>query len=133
MQFQAQRRRCCLQAASSVLYTTSCKHSLVFLRMSEIIARNMLSRLKLLIKLLLLYLVGRLFYCTNDVRSNKHKKGVYPSLKCTEFVNAYFLILPPVLISILFHTGTSFPYKKSTNVSKFCTSHFHGVFSHLLE
>ena len=28
---------------SSVLYTTSCKHSLVFLRMSEIIARNMLS------------------------------------------------------------------------------------------
>jgi len=25
-----------------VLYTTSCKHSLVLLRMSEIIARNML-------------------------------------------------------------------------------------------
>ena len=33
----------CLQAASSVHYTTSCKHSLVLLRMSEIIARNMLS------------------------------------------------------------------------------------------
>ena len=31
------------EAASSVLYTTSCKHSLVFLRMGEIIARNMLS------------------------------------------------------------------------------------------
>ena len=30
-------------AASSVLYTTSCKHSLVLLRMGEIIARNMLS------------------------------------------------------------------------------------------
>ena len=28
-------------------YTTSCKHSLVLLRMGEIIARNMLSRLKL--------------------------------------------------------------------------------------
>ena len=32
----------CLLAASSVLYTTSCKHRLVFLRMGEIIARNML-------------------------------------------------------------------------------------------
>jgi len=31
------------QAASSVHYTTSCKHSLVLLRMGEIIARNMLS------------------------------------------------------------------------------------------
>ena len=31
------------QAVSSVLYTTSCKHSLVLLRMSEIIARNMLN------------------------------------------------------------------------------------------
>ena len=33
----------CLQAAPSVHYTTSCKHSLVLLRMGEIIARNMLS------------------------------------------------------------------------------------------
>ena len=37
------------QATSSVCYTTSCKHSLVFLRMGEIIVRNMLSWLKLLI------------------------------------------------------------------------------------
>ena len=43
-------RRCCLLAASSVLYTTSCKHSLVLLRMSEIIARNMLGWLGLLVK-----------------------------------------------------------------------------------
>jgi len=42
-------RRCCLLAASSVHYTTSCKHSLVLLRMGEIIARNMSSWLKLLI------------------------------------------------------------------------------------
>jgi len=35
--------RCCQRAAPSVLYTTSCKHSLVLLRMGEIIARNMLS------------------------------------------------------------------------------------------
>jgi len=44
-------------AASSVHYTTICKHSLVLLRMGEIIARNMLSWSKLLIKLLLLHLV----------------------------------------------------------------------------
>jgi hypothetical protein len=31
------------EAASSVLYTTSCKHSLVLLRKGEIIARNTLS------------------------------------------------------------------------------------------
>ena len=42
-------------------YTTCCKHSLVLLRMGEIIARNMLSLLKLLIKLLLLHLVGCLY------------------------------------------------------------------------
>ena len=50
------------QAASSVQCTTSCKHSLVFLRMGEIIARNTLSWLKLLIKLLLLHLVCCLYY-----------------------------------------------------------------------
>jgi len=51
------------QAPSSVLFTTSCKHSPVFLRMGEIIGRNMLSWLKLLIKLLMLHLVGCLYYC----------------------------------------------------------------------
>jgi len=56
-------RRCCQQAASSVHYTTSCKHSLALLRMREIITQNMLSWLKLLIKLLLLHLVGCLYYC----------------------------------------------------------------------
>ena len=34
---------CCYRpAASSVHYTTSCKHSVVLLKMGEIIARNML-------------------------------------------------------------------------------------------
>jgi len=48
--------------ASSVHYTTSCKNSQVLLRMGEIIARNMLSWLKLLIiKLLLLHLIGCLY------------------------------------------------------------------------
>jgi len=36
-------------ATSLVHYTTSCKHSLVLLRMCEIIIRNMLSWLELLI------------------------------------------------------------------------------------
>ena len=66
-------RRCYLQAASWVHYTTSCKHSLVLLRMGEIIARNMLSWLKLPIKLLLLQLVGCLYYCISDARSHKHQ------------------------------------------------------------
>ena len=61
------------QAASSVHYTISCKHSLVLLRMGEIIARNMLSLLKLFIKSLFLHLVGYLYYCINDARSHKHK------------------------------------------------------------
>ena len=61
-------------AASSVHYTTSCKHILELLRMGEIIARNMLSWLKLLIKLLLLHLVGCLYYRINDARSHKHYK-----------------------------------------------------------
>jgi len=62
-----------LQAASSVLHTTSCKHSLVLMRMGEIIARNMLNWLKSLIKLLLLYLVGCLYDCVNDARLHKHQ------------------------------------------------------------
>jgi len=65
-------RRCCQQATSSVHYTTSCKYSLVLLKMGEIFARNMLSWLKLVIKLLL-YLVSCLHYCINDARSHKHQ------------------------------------------------------------
>jgi len=40
--------------------------------MGETIARNMLSWLKLSIKLLLLHLVGCLYCCVNDARSHKH-------------------------------------------------------------
>jgi len=68
-------RRCCPQAAPSVHYTTSCKHILVLLRMGEIIARNMLSWLKLSIELLYLHLVGCLYYCISDARSHKHQKN----------------------------------------------------------
>ena len=52
---------------------TSCKNSLVLLRMGESIAQNMLSRFKLLIKLLLMYLVGCLYYYSSDARSHKHE------------------------------------------------------------
>jgi hypothetical protein len=38
------------EAATSVHYTTSCKHSLVLLRLGEIIVRNMLRLLQLSIK-----------------------------------------------------------------------------------
>ena len=60
---------CHQQAASSVLYTTSCKHNLVLLKMDEIIARNLLNWLKLLIKLLLLHLFGCLYY--RNLKSSK--------------------------------------------------------------
>jgi len=76
-------RRCCLLVAPTVIYTTSCKHSLVLLRTGEIIARNMLSWLKLSIKLLLLHLVGCLYYCIRDARSHKHQfiRGKNPAKK----------------------------------------------------
>jgi len=65
------------QASSSVLYTTSCKHSLVRLMMGESIARNMLSRLKLLIKLLLLHLVGCLYYYSCRTVSVKRNRCIW--------------------------------------------------------
>jgi len=67
-------RKSCQQATSSVHYTTSCKHSLVLLRMGEIIARNMLNLFEITNKLSLLHLVGGLYYYINDAQSRKHKK-----------------------------------------------------------
>jgi hypothetical protein len=49
-------------ATSWVPYTTSCKHSLVLLKMGEIIARNMSSWLRITNKPLSLHLVGCLYY-----------------------------------------------------------------------
>jgi len=48
-----------------VHYTSSCKHSLALLMMGEIIARNILSWLKLLLKIIFLHPVGCLYYCIN--------------------------------------------------------------------
>jgi len=61
------------------LHSTSCKHSLVLLRLGEIITQNMLSWLKLLIKLSLLHLVCCLYYYINDVRSHKHQCTIISS------------------------------------------------------
>jgi len=61
------------EAASLVHFTTSCKHRLVLLRMGEIMARNMLSWLKLLIQLLLLHPVG----CLYEGESNENPKYIY--------------------------------------------------------
>jgi len=47
--------------------------------MGEIIARNTLSWLKLLIKLSLLNLVGRLYYYIRDARSHKHQNLMWCS------------------------------------------------------
>jgi len=59
-------------------------HSLVLLRMGKIIARNMLSWLKVLIKLLLLHLFGCLYYgivcCT--VHAEITINGFYNIYKC---------------------------------------------------
>jgi hypothetical protein len=45
-----------------VHYTTNCKHSLVLLKMGEIIARNVSKWLRIINKSLLLHLVGCLYY-----------------------------------------------------------------------
>jgi len=58
--------------------------------MGEIIARNMLSWLKLLIKLLLLHLVGCLHYCISDERSHKHQ--LYGSFSVADILRLYSYI-----------------------------------------
>ena len=74
----------CRPAASSVHYTTSCKHSLALPRMGEIIARNRLKLIEIINKPLLSHLVGYLYYWQmgfNSVfkglktRKNKAKGG----------------------------------------------------------
>ena len=78
-------------AAPSVLYTTSCKHSLVLLRMDEIVARNVSSWLKLLIKLLLLHLVGCLYYWVKQwvVVRQKFKILLYRGVRVRRWVYCY--------------------------------------------
>ena len=68
---------CHQQAAPSVHYTTDCKHILVLLRIGEIIARNILSWLKLLRKIIIVacsWLFILLYqWCTVTQTSNSWK------------------------------------------------------------
>ena len=62
-----------LPAASSVHYTTTCKHNLVLLKMGEIIVRNMLSSLKVLINryfgiLLVVYIIVSVMHGHTNIK-----------------------------------------------------------------
>ena len=67
---------CHQQAASSVLYTTSCKQS-----SAPGDGRNYRPKhvelIQIINKLLLLHLVGCLYYCINDARSHKHQNYLF--------------------------------------------------------
>ena len=76
-----------VREVTQTVTTTSCKHSLVLLRMGEIIARNMLSWLKLLIKLLLLHLVGCLYNWITTVRCVIPQKSAVFLYFAAEFCN----------------------------------------------
>jgi hypothetical protein len=73
----------------TLLYTTNCKHSLVLLRMGEIIAWNMLNWLVLLIKLLLLHLIGCLYYCISEAWSHKHQQELHSVVCKTLWSSSY--------------------------------------------
>ena len=84
-------RRYFRSAAPSVHYTTSCKISLVVLRMGEIIARNMLSRFKPLIngyycvKVVVYFTVSTMHGHTNIKMRNCSDKS------CRQNQNAHFV------------------------------------------
>jgi len=85
-------RRCCLQAASLVHYTTNCKHSLVLLRMGEIIRLKHVELIVIINKnLLLLHLVGCLcyfitmiyilYYVDRMFRSIDHHQAIFTKIR----------------------------------------------------
>jgi len=90
--------------------------------MGEIIARNMLSWLKLLIKLLLLYLVGYLYCCINDARSHKHqirhhvRHTLKTKEKCVALNNTVQLDLDKIhlrtTVSRVMYSSWNFSYAK---------------------
>ena len=78
--------RCCRPAASLVHHTTSCKISLVLLRMGEIIARNMMIWFNLLISRYCCIQLVVCVICISDARSNKYqiKCNANKSDKCNK-------------------------------------------------
>jgi hypothetical protein len=102
----------CTDDAVSLHYTTSCKHNLVLPRMGEIIARNMSSWLKLLIKLLFLQLGVYIIVSVMHGHTNIEKSH---SSSLTRF--SFFPYTPTpfpslsLLLKLLFHqwAGTEIP------------------------
>ena len=91
------------QAASSVLYTTSCKHSLVLLMMGEIIPRNMLSWLKVLIKKLsFLHPVGCLYYCVTHWCMQNNVGDIWETVPTCKWIILPNHFTQMKLISLLF-------------------------------
>jgi len=88
------------QAAPSVHYTTRCKRSLMLLRMGEIIARNMLSWLKLSIKFVIVtssWLFILFFRLMDEVWLTKNFDNSHWITWCAHFLNVpvvYFHIWP---------------------------------------
>ena len=85
-------RRCCQPAASSVHCTTSCKHSLVLLRMGEINARNMLSWLTLLINCycficLVVYIIVSMMHGHTNIKKWKHLYKQLTRCNNNNFIN----------------------------------------------
>ena len=78
--------RCCRPATSSVHCTTNCKRSLVLLKMGEIIARNMLSWLELLINRYCCIYLAVYIICINDVRSSKYRFVLFQRVKARCYV-----------------------------------------------
>jgi len=106
------------QAASPVLYTTSCKHSLVLLRMGENIARNILRWLKLLIKLLLLQLVGCVCYHINYARSHKHQTADGGWIGCRNSSLIFKTVKPLFHFLISSIPSSFFPFNRNDFYSR---------------
>ena len=78
--------------------------------MGEIIVRNVLSRLKLLMKLLLLRLFGCLYYCIGDARSHKYKKKIPNPIRCpcrVYWPPAPINLTTPLLVEMVCYWGGS--------------------------
>jgi len=90
---------CDLQAGSLVRYTTSCKHSLLLLRMGEIVAQNLLSWLLLSIKLIIVassWLFILLFRCCTATQTSKVLTIVSTAENCFFFYLVRLFVLSAV-------------------------------------
>jgi len=87
-------RRCCLPAAPSVHYTTSCNTQSSAPEDGRNYRPKLVERIGIINKPLLLHLVGCLYYCISDARSNI-KSILFAFLK---YFFSAALIRPPSLV-----------------------------------